>query len=204
MTNVLDNPAGAFQHGTMRFASIFDNSSSDSVPTALEMLLGCHARIRHFMQLSRTLACAVDVPPQEIADAAAAIFRYFSLALPLHEADENKSLFPRIHAALPLGGLVRAAAEAMVEQHKVIDELAAELLSLCATLDRSPGRLPALARRLEHVTCALDQIFAAHLRLEETVIFPSLHELLSPAQMDEILEEMIERRRVPKGTIHLV
>lgn len=196
-----------FQHGTMRFTKIFEHSGSETAiaPTPLEMLLGCHSRIRHFMQLSRTLATAEDVPLQEVADAAAAIFRYFSLALPLHEADENKSLFPRIQAAQPQGGLVREAAEAMVEQHRAIDELVAELLSLCSTLDRHPGRLSALAHRLEHVTSALDQVFAAHLRLEETVIFPALKELLSPAQTEEMLQEMNERRRIPqRGSIHLV
>jgi len=190
----------------MRFTRIYDKSGTDApaLPTPLEMLLGCHARIRHFMQLGRTLAGAEGVPLEEIAEAAAAIFRYFSLALPLHEADENESLFPRIQAALPLRGLVYEAAETMVEQHKAINELAAEMLSLCASLDRNPVRLPALARRLEHVTSALDQIFAAHLRLEETVIFPAIQELLSPAQRKEMSREMTERRRSPLGTIHLV
>jgi len=64
--------------------------------------------------------------------------------------------------------------------------------------------LPLVARRLEHVTFALDKIFAAHLRLEETVVFPFLDELLSSAQMEEMLFEMNQRRRTPSGAIHLV
>lgn len=190
----------------MRFTNIFDNGNSErtALPTPIEMLLACHARIRHFMQLSRTLATAEDAPLPEISDAATAVFRYFSLALPLHEADENESLFPRLHAALPEGALVREAAETMVEQHKAINELVAELLFLCSSLDRNPGRFFALARRLEHVTCALEQIFAAHLGLEETVVFPALQKLLSAEQFEEMLQEMNERRRVPKGSIHLV
>jgi hemerythrin-like domain-containing protein len=197
----------------MRFISISGNAASpnanltnDAPATAspLEMLLGCHARIRHFIQLSRTLAGAEGVAHNEIAETAAAIFRYFSHALPLHEADENETVFPRLCAALPQDGLVREAAETMVEQHKAIDELAEELLSLCASLDRCPERLPSVARHLDHVTCALDQIFTAHLRLEETVVFPSLLELLSPAQMKEMSREMNQRRQSPLGTIHLV
>jgi hemerythrin-like domain-containing protein len=167
------------------------------------MLLECHARIRHFMRLSRSLADAKDVPPLEIADAASAVFRYFSHALPLHEADENETLFPRLCTAFPRG-LVREAAETMVEQHKAIDELTEELLPLCASLNRDPGRLPLVARRLDHVTSALDKIFAAHLQLEETVVFPFLDELLSSAQMEEMFLEMNQRRRTPPGTIHLV
>jgi hemerythrin-like domain-containing protein len=190
----------------MRFTNIFENRDSErtALPTPIEMLLACHARIRHFMQLSRTLATAEDAPLPEVSDAATAIFRYFSLALPLHEADENESIFPRLHAALPEGALVREAAETMVEQHKAINELVAELLFLCSSLDRNPGRFFALACRLEHVTCALEQIFAAHLGLEETVVFPALQKLLSAAQFEEMLQEMNERRRVPKGSIHLV
>lgn len=194
----------------MRFTRISGGSDrsgegSPAAATALEMLLGCRARIRHFMQLSRTLAAAEGAAGEEVAGAAAAIFRFFSVALPLHEADEDQTLFPRIHAALPHGGLVREAALTMVEQHKAIDELSAEMLSLCSALNASPNRLPALTRRLEHVACALDRIFSAHLMLEETVIFPAIQELLSPAQIDEMQREMNERRHAPKKkTIHLV
>jgi len=190
----------------MSLTRIFDGSAKDAATSSspLEMLLGCHARIRHFMQLSRTLAEAVLVSPGEVAEAAAAVYRYFSQALPLHEADENDTLFPRIQSALPPGALVREAAETMVEQHLAIDELVAELLSLCASLRCQPERLPSLARRLQHVTDALSQIFAAHLHLEETVIFPALQQLLPETQFQEMAREMHRRRRPPVGTIHLV
>jgi iron-sulfur cluster repair protein YtfE (RIC family) len=168
------------------------------------MLLDCHARIRHFMQLSRTLAEAESVPHSEIAEAAAAVYGYFSRALPLHEADENKTLFPRIQSALPQGALVREAAETMVEQHKAIDELAAELLSLNDSLRLRPERLPSLARRLQHVTGTLDRIFDAHFHIEERVIFPALPQLLTEAQIQEISREMYQRRQPSSGAIHLV
>ncbi len=191
----------------MRLTTISDAAAKDasSAASPLELLLGCHARIRHFMQLSLTLANAVDVPLDEISEAAAAIFRYFSLALPLHEADENRSLFPRLQAALPNGGLVHEAAETMVEQHKAINELAAELLSLCTTLDRYPARLPVLAHRLGDVAQALNLIFSAHLLLEESVIFPAFQDLLSPEQITEMSQEMQQRRQPQLSrTIHVV
>ncbi len=190
----------------MKLIKVSGNGSTNpsASATPLEMLLGCHARTRHFMQLSRTLADAESAPHQEIAQAATSILRHFSDALPLHEADENESLFPRLHAALPPGGLVREAAETMVEQHKAIHELVTELLPLCASLGRQPGRLPFLSHRLDHVTQALNQIFAAHLCLEETVVFPAITEWLSPAQIKEMSREMHARRRPARGTIHLV
>ena len=183
-----------------------DGGSKDApAPTTpLEILLGCHARIRHFMQLSRTLAEAEGVALTEIAEAAAAVFGYFSHALPLHHADENQSLFPRLRDALPPGALVREAAETMVEQHRAIDELVAELLFLCSSLRRLPEHLPGQARQLQDVTAALGQIFAAHLLLEETVVFPAFQQLLTPAQIKQIFREMHQRRQPPIGNIHLV
>jgi hypothetical protein len=178
------------------------NASAPAAP--LETLLGCHARIRHIIQLSRTLAGAEEVPRREIAEAATSIARFFRRALPLHEADESDSLFPCLRTALPQGGLVWEAAETMIEQHKAINELAAELLPLCASLGRQPSLLLSLSRPLDHVTGALGQIFAAHLYLEETVVFPAVADLLSPAQIREISRQMHQRRQPPSGTIHLV
>jgi hemerythrin-like domain-containing protein len=195
----------------MRLTPISGNPGDGETPRSpVELLLDCHARIRHFVQLSLTLAAAGDdVPDAEIADAAAAIFRYFSLALPLHEADEDITLFPRICAIEPKSGLLRQAAATMVEQHRAINELVAELLPICSMLDRSPLRLSALASRLEHVTTALEQIFAAHLHLEETIVFPALAKLFTAEEKGEMLREMEERRKLPRRptdsrSIHLI
>jgi hemerythrin-like domain-containing protein len=177
------------------------DASASSTP--LEMLQGCHARIRHFMQLSRTLAEAVDASQDDISDAAVSLTRYFSEALPLHEADENQTLFPRLYDAAPLASPLREAANAMVEQHHAINELVAELLSLCSTIRRQPELLPSLARHLRQVTSALDQVFDSHLHMEETVIFPALLQFTS-AQLEEISREMQQRRLPPPQGIHLV
>jgi len=181
----------------MRFIRIPGNSSTNASASAtpLEMLLDCHARTRHFMQLSRTLADAKNAPHQEIAEAATSILRHFGNALPLHEADENESLFLRLQAALPPGGLVREAADTMVEQHNAINELVNELLPLCASLGPQPGHLSSISHHLDHVAQALNQIFVAHLCLEETVVFPAISEWLAPAQIKEMFHEMHERRR---------
>jgi iron-sulfur cluster repair protein YtfE (RIC family) len=187
------------------FTDISGPSPHDAPATSTpqEMLQGCHARIRHFMQLARTLAEAADASQNDIAEAAASLVRYFSEALPLHEADENQTLFPRLYDAAALGSPLREAAIAMVEQHRAIDELVTELLSLCGTIHRQPESLPSLARRLRQVTSALDEVFSSHLHMEETVIFPALQQF-TPAQLEEITSEMQERRRPPRQGIHIV
>ena len=91
----------------------------------------------------------------------------------------------------------------MVEQHRAIDELVAELISLCNSIHHQPERLPSFAHRLQHVSAALDRIFASHLHMEEAVIFPAL-ERFNPAQLEEISREMQQRRRPTRNAIHLV
>lgn len=178
-----------------------EHSPASSTP--LEMLQGCHARIRHFVQLSRTLAEAADASQNDIAETAASLTRYFAEALPLHEADENQTLFPRLYDVAPLGSPLREAATTMVEQHRMINELVAELLSLCGVLQRIPERLPTLAHRLRQVSSALDRAFSSHLHMEETVVFPAL-QLFDADQIAEISREMQQRRRPPRLGIHLV
>src|SRR5512135_2411098 len=85
--------------------------------TPSEMLLACHQRIRHFSGVAVKLAHAHGVAENEIVQAAAGLHRYFTVALPLHEADENLSLHPRLRRAVPVEELTGRAADAMVDQH---------------------------------------------------------------------------------------
>ena len=170
---------------------------------ALEMLLDCHVRIRHFVQLSHTLAHTRDASPEQVAEAAGAIMRYFRQALPLHEADENETLFPRIHRIAPLGSALREAAKVMVDQHHIIEELVFELAAVCGALRSQPERLPGLSSQLQHTAEALDQVFSSHLHMEETVIFPAITQL--PAEeLKAMSREMQQRRHPPEDAIHLV
>jgi hemerythrin-like domain-containing protein len=168
-------------------------SSASSGP--VEMLEDCHLRIRHFVQLSRTLAEAQEAPQAQVAEAADAIFRYFSQSLPLHEADENETLFPRLQRIAPLGSPLRDAAKAMVEQHHAIEELVFELAAVCGAIRREPERLPALSSQLQHTAEALDEVFTVHLQMEETVIFPAVAKF--PAEELQAMTREMQRRRNP-------
>jgi len=194
--------AGAFHSGVMHLNEILVGREA-AAASAPELLLACHAHIRHFVQLGQTLATIRVVSIEEVVESSRALFRYFHDALPLHEADENESLYPRL-LPLPRWNLVREAGEAMLEQHRAVNELVAELLPICEILKREPERLAVLCGHLQQVTHALGQVFAAHLNLEESVIFPALPELLTPEQMDAMLREMQARRRPPATRIHLV
>jgi hemerythrin-like domain-containing protein len=168
---------------------------------AVSMLLGCHERIRHFAGTAVRLASGNDLPNEEVASAAEKLHRYFTVALPLHEADENESLHPRLRAAAPEGELAGLAADAMVEEHRSIDEIVERLVPLCELLKRNPAIHGELALQLRQLSTALQQMFDSHLKLEEETIFPAMRKYLTEGQLAEILQEMRARRNTPKSAV---
>ena len=56
---------------------------------AIQLLMACHVRIRHFSAAAVKLAHAQAASPEDIRMSAAGVYRYLSVSLPLHEADEE-------------------------------------------------------------------------------------------------------------------
>jgi iron-sulfur cluster repair protein YtfE (RIC family) len=174
--------------------------------TVQDALVGCHTRIRHFTEMACKLAHAHHADAEQIQRAANEVHRYFTVALPLHEADENLSLHPRLKKALggssepgleqdvlrKLGG---PAADAMVEQHESIDQLVERLVPLCVILRSQPAKLEELSQELHEISAALREIFTAHLELEEKTVFPAMEKFLSGDELAEIRREMRNRRQ---------
>jgi iron-sulfur cluster repair protein YtfE (RIC family) len=168
-------------------------SSESQDVTAL--LLACHQKIRHFSGVAVRLAHGQGATEPEIAQAADGLYRYFTVALPLHEADENLSVHPRLRRAVPEGELAGPAADAMVDQHMAIDELVERLIPLWVLVKSAPERLPELSGELCALSKRLNELFDAHLRLEEETIFPALTRHLENSELDDIVREMQERRK---------
>lgn len=162
--------------------------------TAVDALLGCHDRIRYFTEVSQKLAGAAGQPPADIASAAMRVHRYFTVALPLHEADENNSLDPRLRRAVPEQRLAEASSE-MVRQHKDINEVLQQLIPMWETLKTQPEALGSIAPALRDRSDRLNALFSGHLALEEETVFPAMREFLSQEDMDAIRAEMKERRK---------
>jgi len=160
---------------------------------ALDLLVGCHQRIRYFTSASARLAHAQGATDHEIRMTAAGVYRYYSVSLPLHEADEEDTLRPRLDA---LGDEhVHHALTAMHDQHQAIDELIERLLPLLLMVERNPAALEQAGGEMCAITKALEEIFAAHLQLEEEVIFPAIRENLPDNTRAEMLTEMQARRQ---------
>jgi hypothetical protein len=152
------------------------------VPTggdAIDDFLACHTRIRRFLTLAARLAEHPD------PEAAAAVHRYFTVALPLHAEDEDLSLAPRLSGA---SREIDDTLALMSIEHRKIDLLLAELVPRWS----QPTTPPLLAAG----AAQLAALFAPHLDREERILFPAARRLLAPADLATLREELRARRAV--------
>lgn len=169
--------------------------SSTKLTTAADRLKSCHDKIRYFSGVAVRLAHAQGATEREIVQAADGLHRYFTVALPLHEADENLSLHPRLRCAVPAKELAGPAADAMLDQHMAIDELVERLVPLWLLARSAPENLPEIAGEMCALSTRLNELFEAHLKLEEETIFPAMEKYLSDADLSEMVREMQDRRK---------
>ena len=162
---------------------------------AVDMLLACHQRIRNFTDIAVRLAEAGGASTPEIANAAEAVHRYYSIALPLHEGDENESVYPRLRQRLT-DPAEAAALQAMVDQHGPIDAVVGELLPRWEGLRTAPERLPSYSEEIRRNAARLQDLWREHLALEEEIVFPLIRTRLTPDDLQQIHREMKQRRGI--------
>ncbi len=158
------------------------------------LLLECHGRIRTFVRLARTVAAAPDAPAEAAGLAAGRVRRYFAEALPLHVADEEQSVEPRLRGR---DAALDRALGAMRREHAEHEAATARLVELCALVEADPAQLAGLAGELGALAARLDALFEAHLEAEERSIFPALGALLGEAERRAAIDELRARRRPP-------
>lgn len=161
---------------------------------AISLLLGCHDRIRHFTEVARKLTDHPEAPAADRAGAAGNVLRYYTVALPLHEADENESIYPRLKKTLPEGALADANQQ-MLEQHAGIDALIAELVPMWQAVKSHPEDQAQINAALADRVLRLERLWNVHLALEENQVVPAMRRYLTPDDLDVIKQEMRERRK---------
>jgi len=134
---------------------------------AVDLLLECHQRIRAFLDLARRLGEARGEPAEAVADAAARVHRYFTVALPLHALDEEESIAPRLRGREPAADAELAT---MTREHREHQGPLSVLVGACGWLSREPARHGELAAVVRGAAEELTRHFAAHLAREEEVI----------------------------------
>jgi hemerythrin-like domain-containing protein len=166
---------------------------SEDVPDAL---VDCHLRMRQFTSLAAELAARPGVPEDEVREVAGKVHRYFTVALPLHEEDEETSLFPRLLARAPQ---LAGAISALQKDHEAHARQVGALLAVCQELTARPERAEQLKGELAAAAQALAETWKHHLTAEERDIFPSVTTALDAGDRAAIREEMRARRaRLPK------
>ena len=135
-----------------------------------------------------------NVPDAEIREAADRLVRYFTISLPLHSEDEERSLAPRLLAkALPPE--LEKAVLAMRREHGPIHALVDELVPLWRRLVEEPRSLDALGAELRPLSHELKALFEPHLLAEERSVFVAARERLDAAEVAAIASEMRARRQ---------
>ena len=83
----------------------------------------------------------------------------------------------------------------MADQHLAIDEVLERLLPLLVMVRNNPQTIHATGSEMCSITKALEEIFGAHLQLEEEAIFPAIRERLPEPMQTEMANEMRGRRK---------
>jgi hemerythrin-like domain-containing protein len=163
----------------------------------LGLLSDCHRRIEAFLGvmirvLERTGGKVLTPEEQGALEAALA---YFDTAAPRHTQDEEESLFPRLRASCdPAAVAAMARVDALEADHQLAEALQAEVGTLCR-LWLARGHLEAPeAEHVGRLLTDLREIYARHIGVEDTEIFPLAGRVLSGSELFEVGVEMAARR----------
>ena len=163
----------------------------------LGLLSDCHRRIEMFLGVLNRVAAdgkGRRLNPEQQAAFENAL-RYFRDAAPKHTADEEQSLFPRLRssqyslAVTTLDSLTALEADhaAAARDHDLVDSLGRKWIDSGLLSDGEYGALGEALHRLS-------AMYAHHIVVEDSELFPLAARVLRPEELASIGEEMAARR----------
>jgi iron-sulfur cluster repair protein YtfE (RIC family) len=155
---------------------------------ALELFLACHDRIRHFTAGLARIATLDDPWDARAPLAAQQCAHYFQVGLPLHGADEDHSLMPRLLQHAPPQTVV-VALEKMHAEHLQMDQRLPALLAALAAIANKQSD----AHSLSPYVPDFSSLMLGHLQMEEEIIFPYA-QCLTADEQEAIAREIRARR----------
>lgn len=172
----------------------------------LDMLVDCHRRIEHFLDViirvvERYASGRLDAEGRQ---AIAAARHYFANSAPKHAADEEQSLFPRMHAAGAIEPATSELLERLLQDHRTADDLQMRIDRLLEQWSASDEALSDDSLTTLRADLAeLKGHYATHIHVEEEQLFPSAAKALTASQLSEIGAEMRARRGLNMETVRL-
>ena len=161
----------------------------------IDALVDCHLRMRQCTRRAAELDSQPEPGPETTREVAAKIHRYFTVALPLHEEDEEGSLFPRLLERMPQ---LRQRLAAFRRDHEALNDGVAGIVAASLEVKSGPGDAAAVGR-LASAARALEDVWQSHLSAEEGELFPAARQALSAEDRAAIRQEMDARRaRLPR------
>lgn len=160
----------------------------------LGMLQDCHRRVEHFLNI---LVVVVDrargraLSDEERATVEAAQ-HYFRVGGRRHTADEEESLFPRMREA----GALPPEIEALEHDHDEADPLHDTADRLYTRWIESRTLSAEDTAQLSAATERLRDLYAAHIKIEDTIVFPRAAQVLSKETLAEVGQEFRKRRNL--------
>lgn len=164
---------------------------SPHIDDPMALLRACHEKVNRFTALAQRLLAHTQTNgvDDQAREAAQSVLRYFTVAAPLHHADEEEDLF------VALRSLDRP------DLHARIDSLQAEHETLAARWTPVRAWLQDLAEGRAHPgpepdVAGFAEHYRAHARAEETDVYPHAA-ALSPDTLAGMAAHMVARR-LPK------
>lgn len=166
---------------------------SPRIDDPMALLRACHEKVVRFTQLAQRLQAhvAAQGADAQAREAATAVLRYFTLAAPLHHADEDDNLFVALRA---LGHAdLNARIDALQQEHDTLGALWQPVQAWLAQIAQgqaptgSPPDVAGFATR-----------YRAHAAQEEASVYPHAAELPAPV-LRALADAMVARRSPPQA-----
>lgn len=158
----------------------------------MDLLRACHEKVVRFTTLAQRLQAHVRQQgvDEQAREAAQAVLRYFTLAAPLHHADEDDDLFVALrglnHATLT------ARIDALQAEHDALGQCWAKVRPWLEAI--AAGQSP---RGVEPDVDGFATRYREHAHAEECDVYPHAAEL-SAATLRALADAMVARRQ-PKA-----
>lgn len=157
------------------------------------MLHACHERVQRSLDLLARLLSHLEHHGHDAPARSAAkdVLRYFDLAAPLHHADEEQHVFPRL--LIQADAEQRRSVQRLLDEHRQMEAIWAALrpwLVQCAT----EGSTPPVTAEVRQNVQAFTALYAGHLTCEERWAFAQAREGLSDEALAAMGRSMQTRR----------